>query len=102
MTEVADREERHYRGALHRIYRYIIVLSVAGSVPALQIRGTTADVFTIDTNDTSTTPSLAFHDIAESYFRWNELLDTFQTSNDLSIAGSLTIEVPFLVVVRGS
>jgi hypothetical protein len=40
LTDVAEKEERHYRAALHRIYRYMVVLSVAGSVVVTYYAGT--------------------------------------------------------------
>ncbi|MFH1384347.1 MAG: hypothetical protein ABIH47_05200, partial [Candidatus Omnitrophota bacterium] len=74
-------------------------LSVGGSIPpVLQLYGTSADSFTIDSLDTSTTPTLVFEDSdGDETFRWNDLISSFELSDDLSLGGSLTLEKELIV-----
>ncbi|MFC1808598.1 hypothetical protein ACFL3D_00560 [Candidatus Omnitrophota bacterium] len=77
-------------------------LSVAAVVPTLDIWGTTADTFTIDTDDSSLIPTLIFeHSTGNVYLRWEETLNEFHLSNDLSIGGALTVALPLRVDSSG-
>ncbi|MFH1383538.1 MAG: hypothetical protein ABIH47_01060 [Candidatus Omnitrophota bacterium] len=78
------------------------MLSVGGDIYAGSVLGTRADTFTIDTDDTTNTPTLAFRDSdGDETFRWNDLaLNSFELSDDLSLGGSLTTEKE--VIINGS
>ena len=76
-------------------------LSIAGAIPAVELQGTTSDYFIIDAFDTTDTPSLFFKDSdGNEMFRWNDILSTFELSDNLSIAGFLTVESE--MIIQGS
>jgi len=72
-------------------------LSVAGEIKPASIPGTISPIFTIDANDDTTTPTLAFYTTNSETFRWNDEVSSFEMSDDLSIAGSLTTEKELIV-----
>jgi len=66
------------------------------------ITGTIADSFTIDSDDSTNTPTLAFRDSdGDEYLRWNDLVGSFQLSDDLSLGGNLTVEKELRVEASG-
>jgi len=85
-------------------------LSVQGEISVGNLQGTSSDIFEIDSDDSTDTPTLAFGDSdGDEYFRWNDNLnsavndgiDSFELSDDLSIAGSLTLEKEILILGSG-
>jgi len=75
-------------------------LSVTGKIVAeANVPGTTSETFTIDTTDTTDTPTLAFRDPdGDEIYRWNDLIKTFEMSDDLSVGGHVTVEQNLLVL----
>jgi cytoskeletal protein CcmA (bactofilin family) len=54
--------------------------------------GTEEDIFIIDNDDTTDTPTVAFErGVNDEYVRWNDVLALFEFSNDLSVSGELSM-----------
>ena len=73
---------------------------IYGSSPT---NGTEEDRYIIDTDDTTDTPTVAFEDGSfDETLRWNDLIETFELSDDLSIAGELSIAENMLFFRNGA
>ena len=59
---------------------------------------TASDIFVIDIDDSTNTPTLIFRDgDGDETFMWNDPVGELQMTNDLSVGGDLTIEKLLLV-----
>jgi len=87
-------------------------LTVSGTLYGQSaLLGTVEDTFTIDTDDSTDTPALMFMDSnGNEYLRWNDEvdltgaadgIDSFELTDDLIIAGDLTVEKRLIVEANG-